>query len=232
MRLLLSATLLACAVSVCALADDLPEPQGSTGNVAQPVAIDKRAYGVLPNYRTAESSQPFQAISVKRKMTIATMDSFDGPSWILALAFSGISQGTGSNANFGQGMKGYAKRYGSSLTDQDVGNFLTEGVLPSLFREDPRFFRLGTGAKKHRLLYAATRVIITRTDHNHQTFNFAEFVGNAGVGALGNLYYRSEQGFYNSAQRAVTQIGTDALSNVLKEFWPDVKRRMQARHQK
>lgn len=194
----------------------------STG---QPLSIDKRAFGVLPNYRTTEEDLPFQAITTRQKFMIAIKDTFDYPSYILAGGFAGISQLDNSNPSFGQGLKGYARRYISGVADQDIGNMMTEAIMPSLLHEDPRYYRKGHGKIGGRILYAATRVLVTRTDSGGTNFNFAEFLGNGSVAALGNAYYPDQVGFSYTMQRMFTQIGTDAISQVLKEFWPDVKRK-------
>lgn len=195
----------------------LPGQPGST--------VDKRIFGVLPNYRTADGTMPFMPITTKQKFTIATKDTFDYPSYILAGAFSGLSQLDNSNPSFGQGLKGYAKRYASAVADQDLGNFMTEAIFPTLLHEDPRYFRKVNGSFKGRLYYAATRVLVTRTDSGNWQFNAAEWMGNGTVAALGNLYYPDERGLGSTVQRTLTQVGTDAISNVLKEFWPDIKRK-------
>jgi len=186
---------------------------------------DKRIFGVLPNYRTADGTQPFRPITTKQKFTIATKDTFDYPSYVLAAAFSGISQVNNSNPSFGQGLKGYARRYASAVADQDIGNFMTEAIYPSLLHEDPRYFRKVHGSVMGRLGYAATRVLVTRTDSGAWRFNSSEFLGNGTVAAIGNLYYPDARGFGPTMQRMGTQIGTDAISGVLKEFWPDIKRK-------
>ena len=190
---------------------------------------DKRAFGVLPNYRTVEGSIPFHPLTAKQKFTIATKDTIDGPSYVLAGFFAGIAQINNTNPSFGQGLLGYAHRYGTGLADQDLGNFMTEAVMPTVLREDPRYFRRGTGSVKSRIWYAVTRTEVTRTDKNKLTFNFGEYLGNGAVGALGNLYYPDSRGLSPTMQRMFTQIATDSLSNCLKEFWPDVKRKMQQR---
>lgn len=213
-------------------APDSPEPvvnavpAAPTPLAGQPGSgLDKRIFGVLPNYRTADGTQPFRPITVKQKFTIATKDTFDYPSYVLAAAFAGISQVNNSNPSFGQGVEGYARRYGSSVADQDIGNFMTEAIWPSLLHEDPRYFRKVNGQFKSRFWYASTRVLVTRTDAGGSRFNFSEFMGNGTVAALGNWYYPDARGFAPTVQRMFTQIGTDAISNVLKEFWPDVKRK-------
>jgi hypothetical protein len=194
----------------------LPGEPGSTQ--------DKRIAGILPNYRTADSTTPFAPLTVGQKWKIATKDTFDYPSYALAAAFAGISQLNDSNPSFGQGLKGYAKRYAAGIADQDMGNFMTEAIYPTLLHEDPRYFRKVNGSVKSRLWWAVERVIVTKTDSGGSQFNFSEWLGNGTVAAIGNLYYPNERGFGSTMQRMGTQVGTDAISDVLKEFWPDIKK--------
>ena len=189
-----------------------------------PVVEDKRAYGVLPNNRTTEASNPFHALTAKQKLTIAAKDSFDGAVYPTAAIYSVVYQAEDANPSFGQGLKGYARRVSTSFGDQMIGNMMTEGFAPALLHEDPRYFRLGEGSNKRRVWYAATRIFVTPTDKNHMTFNFAEWGGNAAAVAISNAYYADGRTAADNAQRLLIQCGTDALSNVLKEFWPDVKR--------
>lgn len=204
-----------------------PELQKGQMNVpGQPgVVQDKHAFGVLPNYRTAESSVPYSPISAKQKFKIATDDTIDGPSFVLAAFFSSISQIDGSEPSFGQGVAGYAHRYFTGLADQDIGNYMTEAIMPSLLHQDPRYFRKGTGSVKSRIWWAASRSVVARSDSGNWTFNAAEFLGNGITAAIGNAYYPDDRGFAPTMQRMFTQIGTDTVSQVLKEFWPDVKRK-------
>lgn len=194
-----------------------------------PVVEDKRAYGVLPNNRTTEASNPFRALTAKQKLTIAAKDSFDGAVYPTAAIFSVVYQAENANPSFGQGLTGYAQRVGTAFGDQMIGNMMTEGLAPALLHEDPRYFRLGDGSKGRRIWYAATRILVTPTDKNHTTFNFAEWGGNATAVAISNLYYADGRTAVDNVQRLLIQCGTDALSNVLKEFWPDVKRHFSKR---
>src|SRR5215475_10956033 len=121
-------------------------------------AQDKRVFGVIPNNRTTEASIPFEPITAGRKMNIAFRDSFDWPVYPTAALFAALYQIENQNPSFGQGMKGYAKRLVTAYGDQLSGNMLTEGLIPALPHEDPRYFRLGAGTKKGRTLYALTRI--------------------------------------------------------------------------
>jgi len=218
----LSAALLSTAPSLRAQGQPVAETVPLAG---ADTVTDKRAFGVLPNYRTAEADAPWSPITAKQKFTIAKKDTLDGPSYLMAGFFSGISQLNNSNPSFGQGVKGYARRYASSLADQSIGNFMTEGILPSAFHQDPRYFRKGHGSVMSRILYAASRSAVAKTDSGRWTFNASEFLGNGIVASIGNAYYPDDVGFKPTMQRMFTQIGTDSLSQVLKEFWPDVKRK-------
>jgi hypothetical protein len=189
-----------------------------------PIVEDKRILGVLPNYRTAEMPTVYTPIPASYKMRIALKDSFDYPLMGVAAIYSGFYQLYDSHPQFGQGIEGYAKRLGTSYTDQVVGNMLAEGILPSLFREDPRYFRMNEGKASKRLLYALSRIFVTRTDSGAKSFNFAEVVGNGIAAGVGLSYYSDSRSVGSYMQNWGTQLGTDALSQVLKEFWPDVKR--------
>jgi len=190
--------------------------------------IDKRIFGVLPNYRTADGSAPFVPITARRKFYIASKDSFDYPVYLTSALFAGLYQVENSNPSFGQGVKGYAKRLASSYGDQAVGNLMTEAIFPSLLQEDPRYFRLGSGRGTtwHRVGYAVTRVFVVRTDKGKWDFNYSEWLGNTTTVAISNLYYPDTRTAADNAQKLCIQVGTDALSQVMKEFWPDIKRKL------
>jgi hypothetical protein len=205
--------------------------QDSAGSAAPVQAQeDKRIFGVLPNNRTTENSIPFHTITAKQKITIAFKDSFDWPVYPTAALFATLYHIEDQNPSFGQGMAGYSKRFGTAYGDQMIGNMMTEGFVPALLHEDPRYFRLGEGTKKGRTWYALTRILVTRTDSGGKRFNTSEWGGNAAATAMSNLYYPDTRNASDNAQKLLIACATDAFSNVLKEFWPDVKRRFKKKH--
>jgi hypothetical protein len=187
---------------------------------------DKRIFGVLPNYRTAEPSNTFEPLTPKQKFAIGAKDSFDWPVYITSGLFAGLYQIEDSNPSFGQGVKGYAHRYATSYGDQTIGNIMTEGVWPTLLKEDPRYFRLATGPIRARLWYAATRIFVTRTDAGKWRFNYSEVIGNSVATAISNAYYPESRDVPDNVEKLGIQLATDSFSNVLKEFWPDIKRKL------
>jgi len=242
-RAALSAVFVSAAVTMLppTFAQDVPPAADTAGAVqknpepAKPVdatqaPVDHRILGVLPNYRTANPMDVYEPITTKQKFTIAVKDSFDWPNYLVSAAFAGLYQLENENPSFGQGVKGYLHRYWTSYIDQSMGNLMTEAVMPTVLHEDPRYFRKSAGSKKGRLGYALTRVLITRTDSGGTRFNFSEVIGNGVMASVGNIYYPTDRGFTDTLSRMGTQIATDAFSNVLKEFWPDVKRHYFKKH--
>jgi hypothetical protein len=143
--------------------DPLAVPLLTPSSPPAPVE-DKRIFGVIPNNRTTEESIPFHSISAKQKITIAAKDSFDWPVFPTAAAFAGLYQIENQNPSFGQGVKGYALRFATAYADQTIGNIMTEGLVPILTHEDPRYFRRGEGSILYRTGFALKQIVITRTD--------------------------------------------------------------------
>jgi hypothetical protein len=186
---------------------------------------DNRVLGVLPNYRTADGTKPYSPLTPGQKVHIALKDSFDWPSYLTGLGFAGIYQLENQNPSFGQGVKGFASRYGTSVADQVIGNMFSEGFMPVLLKEDPRYFRKVNGSFMSRFGYAATRTLIAKDDHGKNCVNFAEITGN-GIGAvIGLAYYPDARTVGDTFERMGTAIATDTISNIMKEFWPDMKRK-------
>ncbi len=210
----------------------------AAGNTAVPAAPDqeppggKRIFGILPNYRTADASLENTTLTARQKLTIASKDSFDYPMILLSGALAGLAQFTNENPSFGQGVKGYAHRLATNYADQAMGNLFTEGLFPAMLHEDPRYFLRGPsyGGFWKRTGYAVSRVMVTKKDSGGATFNYAEWIGNASAVAISNAYYPDSRKASENAEKLVQQVGIDAFSQVLKEFWPDIKNKFFSKH--
>ena len=191
---------------------------------------DKRIMGVLPNYRTAEMTSVYTPITAGYKMKIALKDSFDYPLFFIGAGYALVYQAEDNHSEFGQGTKGYFHRLGTSYADQVIGNMFTEGFFPVLFHEDPRYFRMNEGKVSKRILYSLSRIVVTKTDKGNTSFNFAEVFGNGAASAIGLSYYPDSRSFGNFTENWGIQLFTDATSQLLKEFWPDIKRSWKKKH--
>jgi hypothetical protein len=188
---------------------------------------DKRVLGVLPNYRTINETGTYEPIDTKHKLIIAAKDSFDYPLILLSSAFAGISQLEGTNPSYHYGVEGFAKRLAANYATQAVGNMMTEGFFPAMLHEDPRYRRIGPsrGHVGYRTWYAFSRIFVTRTDSGGKRFNFSEWGGNATGVAFSNLYQPDQRDFKDNAYTLLEQCATDGISQILKEFWPDIKQK-------
>jgi hypothetical protein len=183
----------------------------------------KRILGIFPNYRAVSANTQLPPLSLRQKFWLATQDSFDYSSFVSAGIISGVSQANNSYPEFGHGAKAFGRYYWHGVADQAVGNYMTEAIVPALTREDPRYYTLGHGGSFKRTGYAVSRLLVTRTDSGHRTFNVSEIVGNGAGAGISDTYYPSrERTWTKTGQKWLTQIALDGVFNILKEFWPDI----------
>ncbi len=152
---------------------------------------------VMPNYLTVDGQSQVAPVSWKEKFAMAAKGTFDPYEFMIVGIVAGIRQAENSYPGFGQGAKGYAKRYGAAFADQVDGNIMVGGVYPTILKIDPRYFRLGRGRFVHRFGYAISRVLVARRDSGARMFNIPEFMGNATAIAISNVYYpAADRGFF------------------------------------
>jgi hypothetical protein len=205
---------------------DPSKPENRAADMNAPP--DKHVLGVLPNYRTVNQNGSVPPIDTKQKLIIASKDSFDYPLILLAAGLAGIGQLANQDPSYHQGVEGYAKRLAANYADQAIGNMMTEGFFPAMLHEDPRYYRIGPGAGsvKYRAWYAFSRVFVTRTDAGGARFNFSEWGGNATGVAISNLYHPDGRDAMDNTYKLLEQCATDGVSQILKEFWPDIKQKL------
>jgi hypothetical protein len=204
--------------------EDQKDSPGTPPNVPK----NDRIFYALPNFLTVENASQMPPLTTGQKFKLVAKGTFDPVEYPYVAVISLIAQGENSEAAFGQGFSGYAKRYGASLTDNTVGNFTTGAVFASLFRQDPRYYQLGKGGVAHRVGYAASRLFVTRCDSGHAEFNVSEILGNGVAAGISNFYHpASDRTVSNNISIWWSQIFYDLLANELKEFWPDLHRKLQ-----
>lgn len=195
----------------------------------EPTREDTHIMGIFPDYETVRNSSGVTSpLSVRNKFWLATEDVFDPTSFVITGLYAGGSQLSNQYREFGQGAKGYAKRYAGAFADGAIGNYLTEAVFPAVFHQDPRYFRMGpTAGFWKRVGYSASRVMVTRGDSGARQFNFSEIVGNGAAAAISAAYYPpSSRHPEEVLEKFGLNVGSDAGFNILKEFWPDMRHKI------
>lgn len=219
-------------------ADSLPDaPQASAASNASSAAQSapvstgpqqtKRILFVIPNFRSVSADQKLPPTTTREKFKIALLDSFDYSAFLEVGILAGLSDYENSEPLFHQGAAGYGRYYWHSFADNTDGDFMTEFIVPTLTKEDPRYYTLGHRGIVRRTGYSVSRLFITRNNQGNPTPNFSEIVGNGAAAGISGLYYpANERGWTKTGQRWVLQVGIDGLSNLVKEFWPDVNDRL------
>jgi hypothetical protein len=185
----------------------------------RPPAANSRIFGVMPNYGTADNAAGLPPVSTQDKFHMAALYAFDPYVYPFVGAIAAVGRGEGDH--------GYLERYGLAFTDNTLGSFLTVGVVPSIFHQDPRYFRMGKGGAWRRAGYTVTRSVVARSDAGRAMFNVSEIGGNLVTASAANMYYpSSDRSLTNTLTRWGMQVMWDTLSNELKEFWPDIRRKI------
>ena len=196
-------------------------------NMPEGVSKDRLFY-TLPNFLTLENVGQVPPLTTKEKFKVITKGSFDYVliPWYGFLA--GLSQAEDSEAGYGQGAAGYGKRFGSYFADGTIENYITGAILPTVLRQDPRYFQSGKGSFVHRTGYSVSRIVLTRGDNGRQQFNYSEILGSALAAGISTYTYHphADRTLGNTVSVWGTQVGTDTLTLVVREFWPDIRRKL------
>jgi hypothetical protein len=207
-----------------------PTQPGTIAKSNQSDSEPKRILGIVPNYRTSPSLTNYEPISPKQKFVIASQDSFDRGTIILAAIFAGEAQLTNANRAFGQGAAAYGRYFGTSYADFVIGNYMTEAIYPTILHQDPRYFRRGTGSTWSRMVYAVGQTFWIHSDSGRMQFNYSEILGNSTAVAISTAYYQDNRDVGDAVTKLGTQIGVDMAANIVKEFSADINRKFFRKH--
>jgi hypothetical protein len=186
----------------------------------------QRILGFIPEFNTSNDVDAAR-LSRMQKMQLAFKSATDPFTFVTAGIDAGLSQASNGHAGYGQGMTGYAKRFGASYADSFDGTMIGNGILPGLLHQDPRYFRKGSGSFKSRLIYSALSTVRTKNDDRHWQPNYSILLGNLAAGGLANLDYpEAERGAALTFERALTVSAEGAIGAFLYEFWPDMARKL------
>ena len=210
---------------------DHGQVQGKTKLEKETGTVNDRILEVMPNYGTVEKASTLPPLSTGQKYQLATASVRDYFTFPFIGALAAIDQANNSPASWGQGWGAYGKRYGASFADNGIGTFMTVAIFPSLLHEDPRYYQLGHGSVTHRTFYSLGRLFWTRTDSGSMHFNYSESFGNATAAGLSNIYHAPEDRTWGRNLGTLGMLDMwDGVSNLMKEFWPDIRRKVFKKH--
>lgn len=162
-------------------------------------------------------------LGTKKKFVLFVDQSIAPFHFVTSAAGSGIDQARDALPGYGQGMSGYGKRFGSSLATSTSNSFFGTFLLSSMLHRDPRYFVTMRGGFKHRVAYALSRIVVTRTDNGTLGANWPGMISPLMAEGLANSYLPSaERTAGKTFQRYGLRIGLNTASNILKEYWPTI----------
>jgi hypothetical protein len=205
----------------------------------------QRALGVLPQFGVTNRSDAPPLIPAE-KFRLFAKSAFDPVTLGIAGVQAGVEQAEDSFPGYGQGAQGYGKRLGAALADEVSAGFFSNYFYPVIFKEDPRYFRLGQGSFGHRFLYGMKQEFVCHTDKGGRSFGFSNVLGALTSGGISNLYYpgktlirtipatattpampvyENDRGVSLTLSRAAIALSYGMAGGLLDEFWPDIQRR-------
>src|SRR5215472_16308549 len=178
----------------------------------------QRVLGVVPNFYV--SYVPDAApLSSKQKFQLAWKTMIDPVTFALTAVTAGVQQSNNDFGGYGQGAQGYAKRFGASYADNAAGTFIGGAILPSILKQDPRYFYSGTGSARSRFLHAIAQSIVCRGDNQRWQPNYSAILGSLASGAISNLYYpEKDRGVDLIFENVLVNTGETAVVNLFQEF--------------
>lgn len=192
----------------------------------------QRVFAVVPQFAVT-SNLNAAPLTTDQKFKLTVRSTLD-PFVFVATGFqAGLSQATDEFEQYGQGAEGYGKRYGATFADQVSSNFFANFFYPVLLKEDPRYFRLGNGTIKKRIVYSVEQEFVAHKDSGGKTFAFENILGAFTSGTLSNAYYPSnDRGFGLTVSRSTIAILYGSVGGLFSEFSPDIQRKLFHRKKK
>lgn len=179
----------------------------------------QRLFGIMPNFYV--SYLPDAApLNTRQKFELSWKSRLDPVQFGVVGFVAGIQQARGDFAGFGDGAEGYAKRYAAAYGNILTRSLITQVALPSIFKQDPRYFYKGTGSTPSRIGYALSRTVIRKGDNGRWQPNYSGIFGSLASGAVSNLYYPAEdrKGVQLTLENAAIGLGGAAIGHLAQEF--------------
>jgi Carboxypeptidase regulatory-like domain len=178
----------------------------------------QRVLRVIPNFYVTYVPDA-APLAPRQKFQLAWKATIDPITVAVVGATAGFEQATNYYSGYGQGAQGYGKRFGATYANFLTSTFIGDAVLPSLLKQDPRYFYRGTGSKRSRLLYALGYTFFCKGDNGRYEPNYSELGGIFISSGIGNAYYPStDRGVGRTFQGALIGMAGSSAANVLEEF--------------
>jgi len=179
----------------------------------------QRVFGLIPNFYVTyrDDAAP---LAPKHKFELAWKSATDPVTLAGVGVLAGIDQAADRWHDYGQGMQGYAKRFGATYANVFAATFIGGAVMPSVLKQDPRYYYKGTGSNRSRILRAISSSVWCKGDNGRWQPNYSNVIGSFAGAGLQALYLpandRKGGGFVLS--QTLIRLGETSLAGILQEF--------------
>jgi hypothetical protein len=179
----------------------------------------QRVLGFIPNFYVTYVPHAVPLTS-KQKFELAWKTTLDPVTFAFSAAIAGGLQANNNFSGYGQGGLGYGKRFAATYADFTTSTFVGAAILPSLLKQDPRYFYKGSGSTRSRILYAIANSFVCKGDNGRWQTNYSNILGSIAAGGISVLYYpkSTRSGLELTFETAGFKIATSAAGNLFQEF--------------
>jgi hypothetical protein len=178
----------------------------------------QRVLGVIPNFYMVYSRSDEVPLTTGLKYKLALRAIIDPVTITGSVILAGLDQAFNTPA-YGQGAKGFGQRVGAAYAGVTSDFLIGSAVLPSLLRQDPRYYYQGSGSVKSRFLHAISIPILCKGDNGHTQLNVSSIGGDFASGALAEFYTPSvNRGPMLFLDSALAVTGVRFINSLLQEF--------------
>ncbi|MGC1872025.1 MAG: hypothetical protein WA700_13805 [Acidobacteriaceae bacterium] len=212
---------------------DAPQPTAAATAAAQPATCQaspqvSSSTAQTPAPRLAKyigTDQTTVRLSAKEKLELSGWEQLQPYAFITQLWAAGWEQWTDTDPQYGTDGGAFGERLGAAALLQNTRAVLSDGIMASIFRQDPRYYRQGHRPIKQRIYHAVERVFIIRSDDGTNQANYSQLLGNAVATALTMTYYPAVSATWSKTAKGYgVSLAEGALGNEIHEFTPGLER--------
>ncbi len=180
----------------------------------------QRVLGIIPNFYVAYTSNP-APLNSRQKFHLALKSTTDPVAFLTSGVYAGIELVDNDFSSYGRGVQGYTKRLAANYADTFIGTMISSAMLPSLFKQDPRYFYKGDGRISSRALYAIANSVVSKGDNGHWQPSYSSIIGGLAAAGISNLYYpaKDRHGLSLTFDNTLTGFASGAVQNLIQEFF-------------
>lgn len=177
----------------------------------------QRVLGIVPNFYVVYDRNP-APLTAKLKFKLA-LRALTDPVTTIGFGVNASIYQAARYPDYVEGAKGYGQRLGSTFAGGYTNIMVGDAILPSILHQDPRYFYMGTGTTKSRVLHALSSPFITRGDDGRREINYSNIGGDLASGAIANAYYpEADRGAGLVLKSALIGTGGRMANSLIQEF--------------